>query len=526
MQFLKDLIEDKEIQDFWKEYRDFCEDLQTIDVDYFLEALPTLLEKIKNNYSPRQLNVALENLSKNDAKKGNELFSKILKIENLCTFPQLSDIIGGLYYSDIESAMAKIKKLVLCDNEFLRKIGLESIAKLDLSKENTPNEFLEWINTHLFDLANNGEQKGLWPSIFFVSRNHRQIFDNANEIIDILSTQRKVENQMELLSFLSYNLDLETEMDLVEKHLFNLLHIDLKYAGVYSQLSHFLETLLKMNLKVVLEFLGRWVDDNIENARKIGYFTYVLNELYDQYYSNFQMLYTNWLNNDKPNFHIAIFEMSRAGELRDTSNLTLSIEVLKDYSIYDIEYITYKILAYIYDRATSLSLVYSIFEQKFGDKEIDQFLSRLFVDYFIFNYYSTIDFLNEKKKNANPKLKKLIKEIVSEGERSYAAYSDLGFLKEFAPSERRLNQYNKIQSKKFRKSYKDTEKNSNSFLSMVKNLYFRTGKSSFAKFRGEYSQEMTPALISHSAEMPRGEFIDPIGQAKLRLLWQNFKRQK
>src|SRR5690606_10951762 len=100
---------------------------------------------------------------------------------------------------------------------------------------------------------------------------------------------------------------------------------------------------------------------------------------------------------------------------------------------------------------------------------------------------------------------------------------NLPLMKEFSPSEDRLKIYNKIQSKIFSKSFEKNENERNSLASMFPTVIFRTGKSMFTKFEGQYSDKLTPALISHRTEMPRGEFIDPIGQAKKRLMWQNYK---
>jgi hypothetical protein len=86
--------------------------------------------------------------------------------------------------------------------------------------------------------------------------------------------------------------------------------------------------------------------------------------------------------------------------------------------------------------------------------------------------------------------------------------------------------YDKIQNKKFRKMYKETEDNSSPLRGLFKNLHYRAGASSFTKYNGEYTERMTPGVVSHKGEMPRGEFIDPIGQKKERLLWQNFKRRQ
>jgi len=526
LQFLQDLLNNKEPDNWWKEYKDFCGDISKVDRSLFIEALPALLKKLENNYAHRDLRIALENESKSNASFGKEIYSKILEAQNPYLYDSLTDIISGLYKSDQKFAITKIKSLISNAEISLSRIGIQSIAKIDLLKKATPKTFISWIEKQFNDIANTEVLAESWPSIFFAVRIKRNGLKNADAIIDKLSSVKTIGIQLELIYFLDHNLDLEKEMKLFEKYLPLLLHIDLEHAGAYNHLTYRLENVAKTNLGLVIDFITDWVDMSPKNARKIEYFSRLLNTLCDDFYSDFQKLYTNWLNKDNPNFHIAIFEMNSARYMRDLSGLTVSEVLIEDYSDYDIEYITYKILAYVYDKDTSLSLIYSILEQKGDNKEVVVFLADLFINHLIFNYYSTIDFLNLKKKTANRKLKKIIKDIVEEGEDKYKAYSDLENLKEFAPSEQRMIYYNKIQNRKFNKSYKESESESSSFLSMVTNINYRTGKSTFSKYSGKYTEKMTPALISHSGEMPRGEFIDPIGQATERLLWQNFKRRQ
>lgn len=85
---------------------------------------------------------------------------------------------------------------------------------------------------------------------------------------------------------------------------------------------------------------------------------------------------------------------------------------------------------------------------------------------------------------------------------------------------------NKIQNKKLNKSYDQNNEDRNSFLNMLTPLHLRAGKTAFGKFEGEYSAPMQPQLISHSAEMPRGEFIDPTGQALFRIKCKIFRRRQ
>lgn len=526
MQFLKDLLDNKERDDWWQDYKEFCTNIKEVDAALYVRALPILLKKLENNYAIRDLRVALELESKGNASYGAEVYRKTLETNNPKLYSTLTDVIAGLYLSDQKLAIDNVKSLIEDDDNEKAKIGIQTLAKIDLSNASTPKVFVSWIEKQFNSIINNESLLNLWPSIFFTVRNKRTALKNADAIIETLSKVKTIEIQQELIYFLEYNIDLEKEIHLFKKYLPLLLHIELEHTGTYSQLTYTLQNIAKTNLKLVIDFITDWVDISSDNARKIKYFSHLLNTLCDDFYTDFQKLYTNWLNNDNPNFHIAIFEMNGARYMRNLSGLTVSEDVLKNLSDYDIEYITYKILAFVYDKDTSISLVYSILEHKTDNKEVVPFLADLFINHFIFNYYSTIEFLNLKKKTASRKLKKIISDIVKEGEDKYRAYSDLDNLKEFAPSERRLIYYNKIQNRKFNKSYKETEAESTSFLSMVTNINYRTGKSTFSKYRGQYTEKMTPALISHSGEMPRGEFIDPVGQATERLLWQNFKRRE
>lgn len=526
MQFLQDLIDNKDPDDWWQDYKDFCNEISKVDRSLFIEALPALLKKLENNYAHRDLRIALENESKSNATFGKEIYSKILEAKNPYLYDSLTDIICGLYKSDQKFTITIIKSLIKDVELSLSRVGIQSIAKVDLLAKTTPKAFISWIEKQFNDIANSESLAESWPSIFFTVRNKRKVLKNADAIIDKLSSVKTIGIQLELIYFLDHNLNLEKEMKLFEKYLPLLLHIDLEHAGAYNHLAYRLENVAKTNLSIVVGFITDWIDMSLENARKIEYFSHLINTLCDDFYPDFQKLYTNWLNKDNPNFHIAIFEMNGARYMRNLLGLTLSEDVLKDLSDYDIEFITYKILAFVYDKDTSLSLVYSILEQKVDNKEVVPFLADLFIDHFIFNYYSTIEFLNLKKKTASRKLKKIIKDIIEEGENKYKAYSDLKVLKEFAPSEGRLMHYDKIQNKKFRKMYKETEDNSSPLRGLFKNLHYRAGASSFTKYNGEYTERMTPGVVSHKGEMPRGEFIDPIGQKKERLLWQNFKRRQ
>ncbi|MUH36162.1 hypothetical protein D9O36_09935 [Zobellia amurskyensis] len=520
------LLEGKKINDFWERYNDFCENPVIKNINSFYKALPILVERLEGDFSSSKLSGIIKSLSIKDFDFGKELYFKIINEECLTLYPQIKYLLSGLYESNSGFVTSQITQLITGNDNQLREVGIDSASEIDISRNNISEEFKDCLNNSLLILAKDKNERKLWPAVFRISRNQLKTIDNAYSIIDILVSKRDIDIQKEIINLLLYNLDIETDLKLIKKYLQHLIRLDLKHKGEYHSLSYFLKSLVEKNLEVVIKFINCWVVDNVANSRNIAYFSQTLNSIYDVNFVAFQKLYTSWMNHDKVNFQIALHNMNNGHEFRDYSDLEFSLELLMSYTKYDIEFISYKTLGYIYDRELTQSLLYSILVSKYKDCELTNFISELFIDCIIFNYYSAIDFLKKnKEKTSSVKLKKIIDSIIKKGEEMYSAYSDLEVFKEFSPSERRLNYYNKLQSKKISKSYEESGGQS-SFQNLFKTLHFRTGESSFAKVNGEYSQELTPATISHSTEMPRGEFIDPIGQAKLRLLWQNFTRTK
>ena len=82
MQFLKDLLDNKERDDWWQDYKEFCTNIKEVDAALYVRALPFLLKKLENNYAIRDLRVALEIESKGNASYGAEVYRKTLETNN------------------------------------------------------------------------------------------------------------------------------------------------------------------------------------------------------------------------------------------------------------------------------------------------------------------------------------------------------------------------------------------------------------------------------------------------------------
>lgn len=523
--FLLRLNTEGSSKDFWQEYYDFCKDLETLDVDILSNFLTPLLERVENDGTFIEFLTGIEKASITSSDFGNDLYLKIVNQDDPKLLGLLPKVLSGLYKNEKEKTVLKIKELIHTGDSIKMIVGIQSIAQFASETLKLDRKFLEFIEDEFERFLQNQELKNIWPSILFVCRNKRDVINNADGFIRKIMNETNIEIQMELIYLLSDNLDINKNEKFYIEVLHNLVPLNIEYKGAYNQLSYALSDITKYHTETIIDFLNKWVAYTNTNAKNIQLFEYLINTIIDNDLDTYEVLITNWLNHDNSNFHIAVFEIMRANQIRDIPEMKLSKSLLKVMSIYDLEYITYKILGYIYDKNTSTSMVYSILESKINDETIVNFLKEVFVAYFIFNYYGTIEYLRIKKKNAVPHLKGIIDAIIIEGEKHYTAYSELESLKEFSPSEMRLGYIHKIRNKKFNKSFKEIEKNDGSFLSHLKNIQLKAGKTSFSKYMGQYSKQMELANVSSSAELPRGEFIDPIGQKKLRLTWRNHKRQ-
>lgn len=524
--FLLEIKVGGEIDQFWMKYKEFCGQIELIEIERLIEIMPILNKHLEEkSYSSYPFYKGIELASSKNQEYAENLYEKMLDLESNNFQNVLSNIVSGLFKIAPNSAIEKAKKLITDINVIKIVQGISCIAHFDFDKHPSI-DFLNYLDNSFSELINNNDDIDILAAILFVCRCKRNYLPKCDQHITALLNNEHSQIKIHLIDILNFSIDVNTEKEFYKTILTSLVSIDVSLVSHYRSIDHMLSKIVKNHLELVIEFLNKWIEFSIENPNKIKLFQSVFDEIYDASLPNFQEIITSWLNDDDVSFQIATFKLMREMSYRNVSSIELSKPLLERYSFYDIEYITFKIIGFIYDRRLSRSMFYSILQSKYEDSEIVSITQWVFVDYLIFNYYSTIDFLKEKSKDAPLKLKKIISQIIAEGEKLYLVYSDLGVLKEFEPSRERLKQMDKKLNRRMQKVHEENEKNDTSFLSHFTSLHFRTGKKAFGKFEGMYSKEIEPKLISHSEEMPRGENIDPIGQAVLRFESQNFIRRQ
>ena len=233
---------------------------------------------------------------------------------------------------------------------------------------------------------------------------------------------------------------------------------------------------------------------------------------------------TKWFNEDDFVFNVRASELVRQGYLVKGVPI-LSKQLLDRYSIFDVEYIVTKILGLVHRHDHLSTLIFSVLQRTPEDKSVNILIESSFLNHILYNYNSPKDFLKEKVKSGNKLEKKIARRILKESNKKEARLNSLARLKELEGSETRINEYHKQRFKNY-DLIKEIHKRS-AIAQIAKNIQMRAGKGFFLrKEDGSYSSITNFGTIQHSFEMPRGEFVNPVGQEMNRRFYQMFKRRR
>ena len=159
-------------------------------------------------------------------------------------------------------------------------------------------------------------------------------------------------------------------------------------------------------------------------------------------------------------------------------------------------------------------MLFQILAGNLESQKIINHTASLIYSELLLNYPSLIEKL-KKEKVSDKKHKAIIKQITGKADDFFNRLSNLPIHDEFNPSEKRLSYYNKVQFSGLGNEAIENKKPS--FLDFADKTQLRVGKGFFTKTEQGFTDVMEPKSISHSMEMPRLEFIDPIGQQAKRL---------
>lgn len=499
-------------------------------IDNIINSLLILTEGIKLEDNYLDLNRSLHKLAFQ-----NSDFCTLL-IEQTKKFPEKSTLLvpfafqGLTEKKGISETKCIIESLLKEKNKESQQLGLKCLSlSRNLNEEyNVIIEFSPLLN----DIENNGDDSAIVDLLHVYYRFKENLPIAKQKIIDITLKKQSKDAFHAASSFLFLSSYDETfDKSWAESILNILICLKDQHVGTFRNIEMALKKFLEKDLDLVINYLTKFIEESENDLKNIKGFKNVFLSLANSNIKVLEKIITLWLNNDSSRFHNVVHMVCSELWIQNKKVIRLDKETLDTLSDFDLEFILMKIAGYIHSKDHLESLVYSVLERKNLNHEIKSIVIELFCFHISYNYSGTIDFLKQKKPKANKAQKEIIKSILEYNDARHQPKKKKP--NELLPSEERMRvsfQQRNLDALNFKDNSCFKEP---SFFDMVTKISLKFGGSFFTRNeyygnRNRYNDNTRSKLghISHSFEMPTGEFTDPIGQRYSQYLWRIFKRRK
>lgn len=523
--FLDRLKEDPEYFEFWQDFREYCKDISIPDKEKFVHTLPIIYNRIVNDGASYSIYQGLKNFAIKNPIDAADILALIEKDGTKQTLEFSASIINGLSQSKTKYPFEeKILEFINSDDTNRIYSGIDAAYRVVFKNKTLEKKFIKKVHNSLTVVLDNNPTDFLEIITRFYNK-HINTIKEAKPIILGLLKLKNLSVQGEVARSLNEEFTFKDDESFFRKCLQFLSFIEPKYKTVYGTIHYRLKDIIVSEPDVIIDFIDRWITNNKSDLRSISVLDRIIEDLYSEHPTKVSALLLEWLNsNSNLNNYAVSFVVSSLSSRVDA--IAFPTEALKKLSEQDALLVAFRVVGYILDKKYASEMLYSILAAHYKNERIRNHIASIFANYLIRNYYSVTEILKSKRKGANKTIKSVIDQIIATSENYYTQVSELSSLNEFEPSDKRMKYFLKQQNLQMQKLMDTSEHSENSFLNMFTNVSLRAGKSFFSKYRGEYTQESEMQNIRSSVEVARIQYIDEIGQEKLRLMWQNMRRDE
>jgi hypothetical protein len=510
IEFLKKLNEgivDK--HQFWRDINEFYNENKIEDIQLFVSCFSIINELFKTDYASGQFYTWLEKYAESNPKIAKEVKFEIEKNPSRDTYEFWASIVFGLQKQgdDFEN---EIIENIKSSKGYKISAGFRAAT---IIKPNSIKSFCSKIDT-LIDLSRFKEffEDIDWAYLMNYFTRHLQAFPKYDSRIRELFKVESIFISSALVRALNSYIEFNKNEELFYLSIEHLAKAPLKSSNIYSSINYTLDKFIESNPEVVKHLLENWIEYHLPEAPGIQALEHLLNDFVKKNPKSFYNLISNWLLKSHK-YGLAVQYV--ISEIRDSRNsIHLDNVWLKGLKEEDSILLTLRVIGFVWDKDVAYTMLLQILESNLDSQEVINNTASLIYSELLLNYPSLIERLKEEK-ISNKKYKSIIDQIIARADEYFNRLSSLPVFDEFKPSDKRLTYYNKTQFKGLGGEALENKKPS--FLDFVDKTQLRAGKGFFSKTEYGYSEVMEPKRISHSMEMPRLEFIDPIGQQAKRL---------
>lgn len=535
--------------DVFKRVRELC----TIGKDYwnilnaFEKALPKLkveaialketlrtIEPLVRNDLGTDIYHAVEELSRIQADTGETLYQVLVAEKKGNVIGFIPCVLRGMSKNDFGRAYAKATELLESNSADLIGAGIIALGSLDY-QENSREGYLKTTFEH-FQKLKRRRNAHIAASLVKSYGRLLKYSDESKSTLVQLSKRKTPEVLYEIAVALSLNTKEYAAAEWFRESLMNLSNVSGKYAGVIQRIDGVLSRIAKGDsCYLVTSFWETWVvkrDYGKSDRDSLVVFEHSLSRMIREFSENLMICITRWFNSDDHRLHLAAADL--VGELchkrSQVSKIRFELDrdTLKEMTFRDVIYVIYKILGYASLEPEALcEMVFSVAEHRVEDETINQHIVAAFRDYISYNYPgTTAKFLEEKTKSDSEPEARIAKRILDEIETYYKPIRELVRLREFEPPPQRVNAYTSAKVKHQSKQIWQGIEEKSVFMHFAKKIPLKAGSSLITERKDGSVIKVPMSHFSHGFEFPRGELVDPVGQAFSRLRCRNIKREE
>jgi hypothetical protein len=204
-------------------------------------------------------------------------------------------------------------------------------------------------------------------------------------------------------------------------------------------------------------------------------------------------------------------------------SITLSKEVLDTLDEQTVILVIYRIAGYITNIASLAAILLSALKRETYSPNLTSLIVEFLSDYVLYNHpLDAGQYLKSRMKDddvAKAELK-VIQEALNRSDAYFDARQKLPYLKELKPSSQRTHLLQLAKWKQEALMMKEAEQSS-IFAAIFPTVKLKYGRAIAYEREGDFTEPSQMATFSYEAEFPQGEFINPLGQLRMRLQCQN-----
>ncbi len=495
-------------------------------------ALAAIYTAIQADLANHMMHQAVEALSERQPEVGEALFCQFAGGQGGSAAALIPQVLSGLSKVDFAGAHQRALNLSKSKDPVLAGYGISALSVLDYQHPSRA-VFLEKTLRRYTVLR----RRGSVPAVAAVTYGYGRMLRYSNALGGVLvelSTRSEAEIQFQLSQVLWLDATEYQDEEWFRTALVNLAAVKASDRRTLDAIDDVLRSVADTDPRLACSFLTEWAmssdyGQEPEHEDFTAVFEGAFSALATQQLVALEECMTTWFAADAVPLHRAATDVVKMLAVRRGSMpegmARLSGCILDTMSPEHVGFTIRKILGWVPDAESLTTLVFSVLERRPRDALVDDLVVWAFVTYIAYNYPRVaIGFLEKRIASEAETEREVARRALDGAEAYYSALRKLPELRELEPPTQRVRRLQGAKERKLQDTV-DAAQEKSVMLQLITRVPLKAGTSFFLQADGAATPRTPLSESEFSADIPRGEQIDPVGQACLRLTWRSETRR-